>query len=302
METAEAINELTAATGLVVTPKEGSKLTTYSIGGMLAKLVEVNSTDELLSLVRFITETGENFRILGAGSNLLLPDAGLDQWVIKLGKGFRQVEKLRGGSFRVMGAMPLIVLSHQLSAAGYSGLEFAGGIPASFGGAIYMNAGAHGGEIVDLVKSITVVTVDGELLELPQAELNFTYRKSNLPKSSMVVSAEIELIPGSSDQILQTRAYYLSERKKNQPITLPSSGSVFKNPKERGSAGRIIESLGLKGVSVGGAQISEHHANWIVNKDRLATANEVLELVRLCQDRALTERGVRLETELIYWG
>lgn len=275
----------------------GSTVTTYAIGGPLQYLVEPDSCEQLAAVQRFLSEHGEAARVLGAGSNLLINDGGVPGWVIRLGRGLRGCEALGGGRFRVGGGAALMNLSRSLSQAGWAGLEFAGGIPASIGGATRMNAGAHGGEMAQVLRVIEVVTSQGETLRLDPLELCFSYRHSQLPAGAIVSAVEIELTESDAAVTEQRRAEYLAHRKKYQPLTLPSAGSVFKNPDPQRPAGKLIEAAGLKGQRRGGAQISELHGNWIVNPERKASAADVEALIALCQERV----GERLEVELVRW-
>jgi UDP-N-acetylmuramate dehydrogenase len=189
-----------------------------------------------------------------------------------------------------------------MSGRGLSGLEFAGGIPASMGGAARMNAGAHGGQISDVLESLTFVDVHGNVREVTPAELNFSYRRSGLPDGAIVTSVRLVLKPSEPEECIQRRNHFLSERKKAQPLSSPSAGSVFKNPAPDRTAGKLIESVALKGERRGGAMISEKHGNWIINVERRAVSGDVLELIELCKERVFSETGLRLEQEVIYWG
>ncbi len=283
----------------------GKKLTTYAIGGPVPLFIEIEEEEALASLVKLMAVRGDPFKVIGAGSNLLIPDEGIDHWVIKLGRSFRfwsQVGSQVGKEeFVVGGAMPLITLSHELSSLGFSGLEFAGGIPASIGGATYMNAGAHGSSMSEIIKEVSVVTDKGEIIRLSNKEIDFSYRKSNLPSNSIVTKIWIKLTPGDKDLILKQRAENLVHRKAAQPITVPSAGSVFKNPPGGLTAGVLIEQAGLKGFTIGGAKVSEKHGNWIVNQSREATAADVVSIIEVCQDSVKEKSGVELKPEVLIW-
>lgn len=283
----------------------GSSLTTFAIGGVCRAVAEPHSVSDLSILIRMLGDAAIPWSILGAGSNVLVNDEGIGHWIIRLGRGFRTLEELSRDSssvrFSVGGSYSLMSLSRELSGRGFAGLEFAGGIPASFGGAVRMNAGAHAGEIADVLESVIVVDREGRIQELTCAQLQYSYRHSALPADSIVVSGRLRLTVDDPLRIAEKRTHCLEERKLRQPLTLPSAGSVFKNPSPQQSAGWLIEQCGLKGRSIGGARISEKHANWIVNESRSARAADVRELIQLCQGEVQEKFGVPLQTEVIFW-
>ncbi len=289
------------ATGLQLKSTSGKLLTTFCIGGEIAKLIEVNSIDQLRNLVRFLFQHDLQFKILGAGSNLLIPDRGVDAFVIKLGKGFRTFERVSSSIFEVGGSYPLMTLARELSNEGLSGLEFAAGIPASFGGAIRMNSGAHGAEISSLIQSINCVLCSGEEIRFEAADLQFSYRNSSFPEDAIVTSAVIRLSAGDRQKTSSTMKNCLEYRKATQPLQLPSAGSVFKNPASDLPAGRVLEECGVKGYVVGGAKVSEQHANWIVNESRMATASDVLKVIGHCQQIAREKKNLELHPEIVCW-
>lgn len=285
-------------------PREGvsgAKLTTFSVGGPVRRFVEIESDDQAASVISALSRLGQKFRVIGAGSNLVISDEGLDEWVLRLGPGLRYVEPLGGGAFRVGAAMSLMALSRQLSDEGFSGLEFAGGIPAAIGGAVVMNAGAHRGEISDVLVSVQLVLADGERIEMPATELDFSYRRSRLPSGGVVTSAVFKLASSDRETTSRKRADCLSERKARQPLSVPSAGSVFKNPSAEVSAGFLLEKAGFKGRVCGGAEVSTQHANWIVNPGRRASAADIKKLVAICREEVLAKEGVELKPELIFW-
>lgn len=280
----------------------GRQLTTFAIGGELPCFAEASSVEGLSVLIARTKSFGIPYRVIGGGSNLLIPDLGVADCVIRLGKEFRFSETLAGsdGSFRIGGASSLMSLSREMSVAGYSGLEFAGGIPASIGGAVRMNAGAHGSEMVSILTNINFLDSDGQRRSARPSELSFAYRRSGLPKGAIVTSIEVKLERGDGPKIEERRAHFFSERKKRQPLQYPSAGSIFKNPPSK-TAGQVLEECGLKGCAVGGAQVSTLHANWIINPSRTAVACEVLDLISMCKAKVLEQMGVSLEPELVVW-
>lgn len=163
-----------------------------------------------------------------------------------------------------------------------------------------MNAGAHGGEMKDVIHSVTLLMPDGELSTRTREQIRFSYRHTDFPAEAVVVRAVLRMRIAGKEEINQRRAEYLEERKKRQPLSLPSAGSVFRNPNEK-SAGYWIEQAGLKGAAHGGAKISEKHANWIVNEERAATCADVSALISICREAVEARFGVRLEPEIIVW-
>lgn len=279
----------------------GKSLTTYNIGGPLQFFVEPDNRDQLQELFKILSSAGAKFRVLGAGSNLLIADKGLSGWVIRLGPGFRYLNSIDAQHFEVGASMSLMSLCRNMSGQGLSGLEFAGGIPASIGGAVRMNAGAHHGEICSVIKDLEVLTPEGEFRNYKGTEIEWSYRHSGLEQGLVVTSVRIALVPGDSEAIKQKMIDCLQERKRRQPLSLPSAGSVFKNPNKEQSAGYLIEQCGLKGRQSGGAQISDMHANWIVNPGRLATAKEVKDLISICQHEVRQRFSIELKPEVVRW-
>ena len=278
-----------------------ASLTTFSIGGPIDHLVTVESVEELQRVVALLSAEGQVVRVVGFGSNLLIADAGLRGWVVRLGSAFRQVERSPSGELVVSGSASLMAVSRKVSDDGLSGLEFAAGIPASLGGAIYMNAGAHGSEIGERVVRLSGVLPDGALRTWSRDELPWRYRSSGLPAGVVITSATLMLVEGDKAQISRRCAENLAHRRATQPLSLPSAGSVFKNPRPDLPAGRVLEEAGMKGVSMGGAMVSPLHANWIVNPDKRASACDVQSLINRCQAEAQARLGISLEVEVRVW-
>lgn len=278
----------------------GERCTTFSIGGPLAYLIEPDDVQSLCALVSALCREGVPYRILGAGSNLLIADEGIDDVVIRLGAGFRTIEEQNGGRFLIGAAASVMRLSRDLSSAGFAGLEFAGGIPASLGGAVAMNAGAHGGEFGDILERVGVVLPEGRYEELNRSSLAIAYRHGDIPEGAIVVKAVLQLTPSDGAVVAEKRARFLTHRKETQPLHLPSAGSVFRNPAGQ-YAGSLIERSGLKGVCRGGAEVSTLHANWIVNPGRTATAADVRHLIDKAIDTVQVDHGVSLVPEVRIW-
>ena len=267
--------------------------TTFRIGGPARELYLPENESELASLVDKYPQA----LILGGGSNLLISDSGLEKVIcMKQLNGYTS-EKTAGGKTEVtvLAGQNLTVFAHAMWRLSLSRLEFAFGIPGSVGGAVVMNAGAAGGEIKDSLVKIKVLR-SGEFVDMSAKEIDFSYRSSNLPESAVVLSATFSLVDGDADEIWKKMQVGFMGRKKNQPLELPSAGSVFKNPPGQ-FAGKIIEELGLKGMSIGGAQVSAKHANFIVNTGN-ATAQEVYALMDKIKSAVLKKRGIHLEPEI----
>lgn len=293
-----------AVQALVATPirenVRGATLTTFAIGGALRALVTVESVEELSRVLALLGREGQPVRVLGNGSNVLVNDEGLQEWIVKLGAGLKRIE-VSGSRFEVFGAASLMSFARKVSDDGFSGLEFAAGIPASLGGATFMNAGAHGAELCSRVAIVRGVLSDGSLGEWRREDLPWRYRSSGLPAGAIVTSVVLDLVAGDRDSIARKCAENLAARRATQPLSLPSAGSVFKNPTPELPAGKILEEVGMKGRAVGAASVSEIHANWIVNPKRQASAKDVLALIDLCRQTALMKDGVQLEPEVKVW-
>jgi UDP-N-acetylmuramate dehydrogenase len=279
----------------------GSSLTTFAIGGAVRAVVIVESAEELSKVLALLSGEGQAYRVIGNGSNVLFGDEPLALWIITLGGGFRRVETLSRGELEVFGAVPLMSFARKVSDDGLSGLEFAAGIPASIGGAVFMNAGAHGSEICSRIVEVRGVLADGTGVVWRRDDLPWRYRHSGLPLGSVVTSVRLSLAEGDKATISERCAHNLAERRARQPLSLPSAGSVFKNPSPDLPAGMLLERIGMKGFVVGGAMISELHANWIVNPKREAAANDVVALIEACKAKALAEAGIVLEPEVRLW-
>ena len=274
--------------------------TTMAVGGDLEFLIDINSCGAFEQVFALLNAAAINWRCIGAGSNIVVADRGLTGATLRLGRGFSAVTELGTGRFRVEAGAALPSISSNLARAGFAGLEFAAGIPGSIGGAVRMNAGAHGGQMSDLVEAIEVVTPQAETYQIPASQLGFAYRTCALPASVIITAAVLRLVPGERDAIMRRRGEMLAERKARQPLTSPSSGSVFRNPVGAKSAGALLEACGLKGLKVGGAEVSQMHANWIVNPHRCAIASDVVELRARMFAEVKQRFGVELESEVIY--
>ena len=276
--------------------------TTYRIGGPADLFVLPACVEDVLWTLRLSREAGATVFVMGAGSNLLVSDRGVRGVVLCLGQAMGRVE-FEGERVRACAGVLLPRLAKLAAGRGLSGLEWAGGVPGTVGGAVAMNAGAHGSDTSRSLVAAHLASSDGELVVCPGEELGFEYRKSRLVRAGgyVVVAAEFRLEPGSVLEIEGRMKEFAARRRRTQPLGLPSSGSVFKNP-PGDYAGRLIEAASLKGTRVGGAQVSTVHANFIVNTGD-ASADDVRRLIELVRRRVKEEFGVtlELEVELVGW-
>lgn len=276
-----------------------SRHTSFRIGGPADAWVEVVSGEELLALQRAAQRHAAPLSVLGIGTNVLVADRGVRGVVVKLGRplgAFEWAADDAGWRVRAGAAAPFKKLVVEAAGRGLTGLEFAEGIPGSLGGGLLMNAGAFGGEISHCVTAIEVVDPDGGLRTLPRQSLRFGYRRFDLPAALIVTHVHFHLAVGDPAAIRASMAEAKRKRDKKQPLGLPNAGSVFKNP-PGAFAGKLIEASGLKGRRVGGAMISEAHANFIVNTGR-ATAADVKRLMDEVADTVWRAHAVRLVPEI----
>ena len=298
MSNFEAFASLLVSEGFNVTFDEPMKKhTSFKIGGCADVFVTIGSKEKLS---RFLTLANENdvpYIILGNGTNMLVSDKGIRGAVVRLDGDFCKIEK-NGENGIVSGAGAMLSrLCQAALSESLTGLEFAYGIPGSVGGAVYMNAGAYGGEIKDCAVSCEYMSRDGETHTLSNEELDFRYRGSFFTGTdNIILSASFELTKGDSEEIKAKMHELMGRRSDKQPLELPSAGSVFKRPVGY-FAGGLIEQCGLKGCTVGGAQVSKKHAGFIVNIGD-ATCEDVLGLVKHIQNTVKTETGVDLECEI----
>lgn len=276
------------------------KHTTFRIGGPADYYLCPHSTEELQKILQICRENKLEFFILGNGSNLLVSDKGYRGVVIQLWKNFSDIETEDNTITVKAGALLSKVAAEALEES-LTGMEFASGIPGTMGGAVMMNAGAYGGEMKDIIREVTVLTREGELLTLSKEEMNFGYRTSVVKeKGYVVISAELQLRKGDREEIRKVMDELKERRVTKQPLDMPSAGSTFKRP-EGYFAGKLIMDAGLRGFSVGGAQISEKHCGFVVNKGD-ATAADVLALIGEVQKRVQEKFGVALEPEVKFLG
>lgn len=277
-----------------------TKHTSFHIGGPAELMAQPQSEAELQSLLLKAAEAAVPVTLVGNGSNLLVRDKGIRGLVIKLGSMLRDI-KVSGNVLTFGSGVSLAQASKKAAELGLSGMEFAVGIPGSIGGAVYMNAGAYDGDMSKVVKSVRVMDAAGEVSELSAGELDFGYRHSALQGSGKIVtSVTVELAAGDKQAIAEKMADFSNRRITKQPLELPSAGSMFKRPPGY-FAGTLIDQTGLKGYTVGGAQVSTKHAGFVVNIGG-ATAADVLQLISDVQAKVFAAHGVHLEPEVLVLG
>ena len=271
--------------------------TTFQIGGPVAVMAFPNSPEQVGEILKIARRYEITPMILGAGSNILAPDEGLDTVVIELRTAMNRVEERSKGEFEAQAGAAMARLATFAMERGYTGLEFAHGIPGTVGGGVYMNAGAYGGEMCQVVTGVTAMDRAGNLLDIPADKLDLSYRHSRFMNEELVIlSVRVKLEKGDREEIRAKMAELMTRRRTSQPLELPSAGSTFKRP-ATGYAAAMIEAAGLKGLRVGDAQVSEKHAGFVVNRGR-ATCKDVLRLMEQVQDRVEQDTGVRLEPEV----
>ena len=277
-----------------------SRHTSFRIGGPAAAFITVNDEEELSSVLSAVSEAGAEHMIIGNGSNLLVSDEGYPGIMIKLGGEFETITRAAGDPCRVMTGAAVLMsrVSAFLTENGLSGFEFASGIPGSIGGAVFMNAGAYGGEIKDVVRSVRVMDPDGtNLRTLSSADMQFSYRHSAAEDEGfLILSAEMELVSDDPDEIASRVTELQLKRNSKQPVSFPSAGSTFKRP-AGGYAAALIEQSGLKGYTVGGAQVSEKHSGFVINIGG-ASCEDVLAVMRHVREKVYSDSGILLEPEV----
>ena len=297
---ATVIETLVAALGDRARPDEPmARHTSLRVGGPADLLVSPETDAELALVARTAASAGVRVTVLGGGSNVLVGDGGVRGVVVKLGRGFRHVEwtSVEGGAqVRAGAAVHVGRLARAAVGRGLAGLEYAEGIPGTVGGALFMNAGAYGGELSATVDAAFGVSATGEAVMLDAATLAFRYRQTDLPADLIVTAVRFRLRAKAPEAVRARMAEVRERRLASQPQGSPSAGSVFKNP-EGDHAGRLIEVAGLKGARIGRACISERHANFIVNEGG-ARACDVKALIDLAQRVVWERSGVWLEPEV----
>lgn len=274
-----------------------SRHTTFKIGGNARALIVVENANSLSELFKLCTKLDVPNFVIGNGSNLLISDDGYDGVVFRLDGDFKQISivdenTIKCGAGTTLAKLCKFALDHNLS-----GLEFGWGIPGTVGGSAFMNAGAYGGEMKDVLESSSYITPDGELGTMSADKMDLSYRHSVYSENRYIItSVTVKLKPDSYEAIRGRMDDFMGRRKDKQPLEYPSAGSVFKRP-EGYFAGGLIEECNLKGKQIGGAQVSEKHAGFIINKNN-ATCEDVCNLIKHIQDTVFEKKGVNLECEI----
>ncbi len=274
--------------------------TSFRIGGEAEVMCFPRSAEALAEILLICDELGEKFRILGAGTNVLAPDEGMPGVIICLKDCLDGISQYDPTHIRIMAGVTMTRAAVFAAKLGLSGLEFAHGIPGTVGGGIYMNAGAYGGEIKDVVESVTVMDCKGKVRILSADQMDFSYRHSLLEESGeIVICADFALTPSSPEAIRDRMKELQEKRSTSQPLNMPSAGSAFKRP-VGGYAAALIDQSGLKGYTIGGAAVSTKHAGFVVNLGN-ATAADVRNLLQDVSDIVFEKSGIRLEPEVRIW-
>jgi len=276
-----------------------AEYTTFRTGGSASVFITPENLKELKDIIKLFYEAKQEYFILGNGSNLLVSDKGIEKPVIYIGKCFSSVDIFETSITARAGAT-LSSVAKRAYENSLTGFEFAAGIPGSIGGALIMNAGAYGGEMKDVVEAVSFIDPFGEEHIVSNEEMEFSYRSSALSDSGCIITGcVLSLKKGDKADILNKMNELALKRREKQPLEYPSAGSTFKRPTGY-FAGALIESSGLKGMSVGGAQVSEKHAGFIINKNN-ATTDDICKLIEKVRDVVYEKHGVLLETEIKYW-
>jgi len=274
------------------------QMSTFKAGGNAMALCEVDKMSMLRNLVGYLSTEKIPYLVLGKASNILVKDSGLESVVLYLTGEFERIWQANNSDNELwVGAgVSLLELLVNCRDMGLSGLEFLAGIPGKVGGAVCTNSGAFGAEISERVLAVELMNSDGTVHVYERGKLDFAYRSFKRPQESIVTRALLRFDQMDAESVRQSIVHYLKEKKKRQPVDMPSAGSVFKNPAGE-YAGRLIEAVGLKGKRIGGAMISPKHANFIVNTGN-ATASDILQLIDLAKERVQAKFGIPLELEI----
>ncbi len=276
------------------------KHTSFRIGGPAEIMAFPKNAEQLSEILKVSKILDLNVRILGAGTNILAPDAGIPGMVICLKDALDGMVHLPGDRVKIAAGVTMARAAMFAAGKGLSGLEFAHGIPGTVGGGVYMNAGAYGGEICQICESVDVMDMDGNIKTIPGSQMGFSYRHSRLEdEGDIVLSAVFALTPKPETEIREKMQELMAKRRASQPLDKPSAGSAFKRP-VGGYAAALIDGAGLKGYRVGDAAISEKHAGFAVNLGS-ATAADVQALLRQVSDKVFAHSGIRIEPEVRIW-
>jgi len=279
--------------GKVLEHEPLARYTTWRLGGPARYLVLPADSEDVVKALELAHERGLPWLVLGLGSNVLVKDGGFSGVVIRMGKGLDRFE-MKGATAIVGAGMPTPILARRTAEAGFAGVERFLGIPGTVGGGIYMNAGCHGAEFAEVVTEVTVMDARGKVKQLSRKQISFKYRSSNI--DGIVLEAKLGLGEESPAKLKELQGKLLRWRKAGTPFDQPCVGSTFKNPGGAKSAGTLIEECGLKGLTVGGIEVSSLHANYFVNKGN-GTASDALKLIEQVRKTVAKKAGVELELE-----
>ncbi len=273
------------------------KHTTMRVGGIAKVMYIPNSLSSLQTVIELLKESKIDYMAIGRGSNLIFIEEYVETFIIKVSNVLEDVE-IKSEEVVVGAGLSLQKLAKKMSKLGYEGLEFAGGIPATVGGAIFMNAGAHTGEMADIIAWVEYLDENNELVRIDNEACKFTYRHSIFQDLNdiIIVRAGFKIFLGDKAAVFKKMSGNLAYRKEMQPLELPSCGSTFRNPPGN-HAGKLIEDCGLKGFNIGGVKVSEKHANFVVNYND-GTAQDVVDLIKHVQDVVYTKTQIKLSTEI----
>lgn len=274
--------------------------TTFKVGGPADCFLQVSNVEQLAATINYLNQTGQEYFVLGNGSNLLVSDKGYRGVILQIGQKMSEVS-VEGTLVRAQAGATMAQTARAAMEAGLSGLEFASGIPGTVGGGIVMNAGAYDGEMKQVVESVTVLSPDGDVMVLDNDAMEFGYRMSAIKNRGFIVlEAVFRLQEGSRERIQAKMEELAAKRREKQPLTYPSAGSTFKRP-EGHFAGKLIMDAGLRGRRLGGAQVSEKHCGFLINSGG-ASAQDIYDLMEEIQERVYNAFEIRLEPEVILLG
>ena len=274
--------------------------TTFRIGGLADCFVQLENTEQLIKVQKYLSQVGVPFFILGNGSNLLVSDAGFRGVILQIGSKMSKVT-VEGNVIVAQAGASMAQIARTAMEHELAGMEFASGIPGTIGGGVVMNAGAYGGELSQIVTQVNVVNSEGEIMELDNETMEFGYRTSTIRNNPFTVTEVIlRLEKGDRQQIRERMEELAARRREKQPLEYPSAGSTFKRPAGY-YAGQLIMEAGLRGFQCGGAKVSDKHCGFVINTGN-ATAEDVRTLIREIQTRVKDQFNVNLETEVLFLG
>ena len=272
------------------------KHTTFGVGGKAKIFIIPKSCEDIIKIVQFSKKNKIKISFIGSGSNIVASDKGFNGIIISLKKAFNKIIFSKDEINVESGAMLSSMVKKAIN-KGYKGFESLVGVPGTVGGALIMNAGAHGSEISELFISARTIDNNGEIKFYKRSDINFSYRDSSFPKEEILLDAKFKLIKGSQVQINQKKKDVSIKRKASQPLSYKSAGSIFKNPSSKIAAGYLIDQAGLKGLRIGDAEISQKHANFIINHGN-AKASEIINLIKIMQNKVKNKFDIKLELEV----